>query len=326
MAIRDIAKKAAHALRFYTGRLNRGENSRLILLYHGISSQDLSAINARHLPVQQFEKHLKYFIKRFNIVSLGDVPEKTITGKPTIALTFDDGFENNLHTALPLLEKYSAPATFFIPSIALENKFILPSDRVDIVRWGTKEKELEFAGKTFIKKGKHRLLEKNTGENIYSYLQRSGPAQTGTHLDEFCKRYSFEKHLAACPREAHALLDAKQVKQLSSSPFVTIGSHARTHCALNECSPAELKNELELSKCELEDCTGKRIGSIAYPYGNYNSDVTRAARDSGYDLLLAAGGINQGEDLLPRVAMISGGTFEQNMTHVHKAFERFGFR
>ena len=325
MTIRDSVKRTVHALRFHLSKMKKGEHSRLILLYHGVSSRDLSPINARHLPAKQFEQHLKYFLKHFDLLSMEEILEAKTRKRPGLALTFDDGFENNLHTALPLLEKYKVPATFFIPSIALEKKFILPSDRIDIVRWGIKEKALEFAGRTFIKKGRHRLLEKNTGENIYSYLQRSGPAQTETRLDEFCKRYSFEEHLAACPREAYALLDVKQLEQLSSSPRVTIGSHARTHCALGPCDPGELKNELELSKLKLESCTGKKINSLAFPYGNYTPGVIKAAENSGYGILLAAGRINKGETVLPRAAMISGGTFEQNMLHVHRAFEGPGF-
>ena len=39
--------------------------------------------------------------------------------KKTITISFDDGFANNLNVALPILEKYDIPVTFFVSGIHL---------------------------------------------------------------------------------------------------------------------------------------------------------------------------------------------------------------
>ena len=40
--------------------------------------------------------------------------------KPTFAITFDDGYVDNLTEALPLLERHDAPATLFVPTAMLD--------------------------------------------------------------------------------------------------------------------------------------------------------------------------------------------------------------
>src|SRR5437870_2821679 len=122
--LKRLAKKIIFKSKFKTGRHKKisSANHRLILMYHGVSSKDLSNLNGRHLPKAQFEKQLNYFKEHFTILPLKDIISQKEKGdRPFISLTFDDGYENNLLRALPLLEKYNVAASFFIPGIALED-------------------------------------------------------------------------------------------------------------------------------------------------------------------------------------------------------------
>src|SRR5687768_498906 len=116
------------------------KNRRLIIMYHGIGRDITTPVNGRHLPVEQFEKQLRYFRKNFNIISLEELCEMKLKGihpkKHTIALTFDDGYLNNISNALPLLKKYRIPATFFISTASLnEPEYIHPSDYLDLINF-----------------------------------------------------------------------------------------------------------------------------------------------------------------------------------------------
>lgn len=92
----------------------------LNIFYHGVTSRDFTHISTRHINADKFEKQLQYFKKNFNIISLGQAFRMYQQGlspvRKTITISFDDGYLNNLTVALPLLEKYKIPVTFFITS------------------------------------------------------------------------------------------------------------------------------------------------------------------------------------------------------------------
>jgi peptidoglycan/xylan/chitin deacetylase (PgdA/CDA1 family) len=298
-------------------------------MYHGVTGKDHTNHFGRHLPAEQFEKHLIYFKKYFRILSLDELAASSTTRlsgsdkRPAIALTFDDGFENNLTCALPILEKHKVPATFFIPTFALNKPGQLLADLIDVTRAFTKEKELRFNGTLFRKKGPHRLLSPE-GKNIYRELIDLSPAQLKKAFREFEGIYNTRALLSQTEPECYRLLNEAQVKELSSSTYVTLGSHTREHFALSRCTDSELEEELTSSKKELERISGKKITSLAFPYGDHDKRVIEKSEQAGYDTLLSAGK-SEFSDVLPRVGITSAGSFAQNMLQIHKAFARFGF-
>ena len=82
-------------------------------------------------------------------------------------------------------------------------------------------------------------------------------------------------------------MTAEQIRELSASPYASVGSHGYYHNDLAKISLTEAKNELSLSKQYLENITGKEVKSLAFPYGSYTPEVNYAARQAGYEQLLA---------------------------------------
>lgn len=85
----------------------------IILNYHSISdSEDIYSVSKEDL-----DKQLEYFNKKYQLISLEKLVEILEKGVSKInygLVTFDDGYQDNLLNALPVLEKYQIPATFFI--------------------------------------------------------------------------------------------------------------------------------------------------------------------------------------------------------------------
>lgn len=95
------------------GRLFERPHRRVVLVYHSIhpSSWDFSS------PPELFESHLEWLRDECEVVPLRDLIASRSgepPAKPLVALTFDDGYEDNHAHAMPLLARHGLPATFFV--------------------------------------------------------------------------------------------------------------------------------------------------------------------------------------------------------------------
>lgn len=77
------------------------------------------------------------------------------------------------------------------------------------------------------------------------------------------------------------IVDRSQLLELSNSG-IEIGSHIMDHIWLTRRDETTIKNELSESKRILEDILGKKVVSVAYPYGDYNEKVIELTREAGY--------------------------------------------
>jgi peptidoglycan/xylan/chitin deacetylase (PgdA/CDA1 family) len=84
----------------------------------------------------------------------------------------------------------------------------------------------------------------------------------------------------------------KELKEMSDSGIITIGSHTKSHKWLPSLGTKELKDELADSKAILEKGLGKKVDYLCYPLGAHNDRVARFAKEAGY---LAAAGTNPGK-------------------------------
>lgn len=79
-----------------------------------------------------FERLCRFLSRNFSVCSLPRLAAKLASGRPVgglAALTFDDGYLDNLTVAAPILKKYRLPATFFITSSFADGKTIPLWDR-----------------------------------------------------------------------------------------------------------------------------------------------------------------------------------------------------
>jgi peptidoglycan/xylan/chitin deacetylase (PgdA/CDA1 family) len=79
-------------------------------------------------------------------------------------------------------------------------------------------------------------------------------------------------------------LTPSELKELSITPGVTIGSHGHTHTNLTLCGNRELRSEIEDSKRYLEDLLGIPITKFSYPYGLADMRVRDAVENAGYEV------------------------------------------
>ncbi|MGQ0762657.1 MAG: polysaccharide deacetylase family protein [Acidobacteriota bacterium] len=83
-----------------------------VLVYHSISSPAEPMDGDIDISPAHFAQQLQWLARTNRVVPL----EQTMTQsrRGAIAITFDDGFRDNLTVALPLLEKFNLPMTLFV--------------------------------------------------------------------------------------------------------------------------------------------------------------------------------------------------------------------
>lgn len=85
-----------------------------VLMYHSIDS------NKRYVGMSpyKFQRQVEYLRKKYTIVSLNEIMDfvegKKGLPKKAVAITFDDGYDDNYFVAYPYLRLYDLPATIFV--------------------------------------------------------------------------------------------------------------------------------------------------------------------------------------------------------------------
>src|SRR6266487_2262873 len=88
----------------------------LIISYHRISMVENDFYEVSVSP-ENFAEHLLELRKRIHPLRLSELVQHLKDGSlpdKSVAITFDDGYADNLYAAKPLLEKYEIPATVFV--------------------------------------------------------------------------------------------------------------------------------------------------------------------------------------------------------------------
>ena len=126
-----------------------------ILRYHSVSEFQQSDVSVRE---SQFEKQLSFLLKRYRVISLEETVKTLEKGrlpeKGTVAITFDDGYQDNYQTAYPILAEKRLPAAIFLLTTGEERERQLPhlwtgsSEQDRLLSW-EQVREMSGAGITF---------------------------------------------------------------------------------------------------------------------------------------------------------------------------------
>src|SRR5690349_3688271 len=112
-------------LRTWVGRLWSGQGPQgVVLLYHSVrdASSDPQLLS---VTPHRFAMHMAWLVDRYHVVSLPELVAGVSQGQhqdeKLVAVTFDDGYLDNLTYARPVLEHYGVPATVFVATGLMEN-------------------------------------------------------------------------------------------------------------------------------------------------------------------------------------------------------------
>jgi len=306
----------------------------LILMYHGVVKSQNNDISVNHLSLRDFELQIAYFKKNFDIVSLDELFDKSHIKsnhrKKTLAITFDDGYENNYTNAFPVLKKYNIPATIFVVADCIQNPgAILWYDYLDILKEKINYSILPGSEVPLASKDFNKLRKISNLRELRVFLKTLNTRDKKIVLETLLPFEKYQSLLAKKDKEYLKLLSVSQMKEMLESGLIEIGSHSLSHPNLDILDQKEMIFELAESKRLLENGISRTINSIAFPDGAYNEQVKHLSIQEGYRHLLAVD-LRLNDDradraILPRYCISNTTTPESNFIQVHMAFRTLGF-
>ena len=247
-----------------------------VFLYHSVPPKDDNG----NIDERSFE-HQVLFLKRYcdfvTQASLGQ--QRKVLDKIQVLLTFDDGMRNQATVVAPILRRHRVPALFFVCSRhATPGRYL----------WFTYLRALErhFPGTGFrfrgafvdMTPGQRRASAKRLSEFLLNL--RPHPAAMYQVIDEELPRLEdfVSKPVIA---DAYAGMTAEQVGELAADPLFSFGIHTVDHPFLTKCNTQDLIQQIQQNRKWIESNCDSPCDIIAYPSGDYNSEVLECEKRLG---------------------------------------------
>ena len=268
----------------------------LILTYHRVADEPVDPCGIFVSP-SHFEEQLCVLRRTRHVFSLVDFVAHFFNGTlpaNAVALTFDDGYVDNLIAGKPRLAHADVPATVFLATGYLDRPEPFWWDELaHLVLLGKNPQhfELVFRDKS-IKIDFGPELPTDEGE-----VTTVGPATK--RLDAFWTIWKAMRRLQDEERRSTMItlrsifrerdecnnlgraMTSEEVRALVTDGLVTIGAHTVTHPVLAGLEVAACRREITESKLTCEALVGAPVVAFAYPYGDFDTAACEAVKAAG---------------------------------------------
>jgi peptidoglycan/xylan/chitin deacetylase (PgdA/CDA1 family) len=272
-------------------RRQAGGTRVLVLSYHratlDFETSAREALPSMFVSAQTLKRQLELLARTREIVSLADarriLAEPHGTRRRDVAVvTFDDGYADNHHVALPVLSAQKVPATFFVATGYMGTKKRLPHDRI----YATLS-ELARRGIPPERAGLPPAIQ-----SLLSACAEPGPAAT---LDRLIARLPHDRLTAIAdaleartglaqedlPGESR-LMTWDEVRELDAAGM-DVGGHTVNHAVLANLPLSLARRELIGCRDAIVEHLGHPPRHFAYPNGYHTPAVRRATAEAGFE-------------------------------------------
>ncbi len=262
-----------------------GRRARLMVFpYHRVL-QSADPMSPESPTAERFERYLQRITRYCTPLLLSEAVERLKTNSlpaRAVALTFDDGYANNLEVAAPLLKKHGVPATVFVAVDAMQRGIMWNDLLIEAARGATGELNASALGLG--------RIDLATADRKALSKELIGTAQylpTEERLEK-CEQLFADTGLGEPPR---LMLEPERLEQFAQYG-IEVGAHTVNHPILKNLDATTARAEIAGSADWIEQQIGERPTLFAYPNGkrgfDYDAREVELVRDLGFQAAVAA--------------------------------------
>lgn len=274
------------------------------MLYHRIAAPRLDTALLDVSP-ERLAAHLEILGAEATIVPLDEFEDRRRAGTlpaRAVAITFDDGYADNLHVAAPIIERHRASATVFVATgiVGARGEFWWDdAERVAAtpltlgvpapvpgVPWNGEDGRGPVAEPWNLTCSGARSARESLLAGLSAMLHDMEPAARDAAVASL-RAWAGVPDTARPDRRG---LTQDELVRLARTPGIAIGAHTVTHPCLARLPFEAQLAELRGSRAALEAMIGRPVTALAYPFGtraDVSRDTLRAARQAGFEYACA---------------------------------------
>jgi peptidoglycan/xylan/chitin deacetylase (PgdA/CDA1 family)/CelD/BcsL family acetyltransferase involved in cellulose biosynthesis len=256
----------------------RSQGSARILYYHRVNNDNDPFSPA--ISMELFEAEMRYIGRRYNVVSLPRLIQhlENRERENVVAITFDDGYEDNYRNAFPILQRYRLPATVFLTTGTIDSDEPLWFDKLARSLKTTErtciDVEIDIPRRFWLRTEAERL---EANAQIFGLLRLLDDARRTEQLGRILG------YLAAKDGDRRGkMLSWDQVRAMHRQG-IHFGGHTVTHPFLSKLPRDRAFWEVSECKRRIEEELQVDIDCFAYPNGReedfskWNAELLRSA-------------------------------------------------
>jgi peptidoglycan/xylan/chitin deacetylase (PgdA/CDA1 family) len=241
-----------------------------ILIYHRVLGK-LDPLQPSEPSCEEFDWQMDLIASFFNVLPLEQAVEMLRNDKlPPLALciTFDDGYADNLEIALPILRKYSLPATIFVATGYLDGGIMFNDAVLECLR------QCDRPALDLREIGLESVYASNSIEERRGLFKQIISALKYLPSSVRDNRVARLVEITGVTPPNNLMLKRQQLPTLLKQD-VDIGAHTVSHPILSKLSIIEAQREIAESRDYLNACLPQPVKLFAYPNGIPNRDYTK---------------------------------------------------
>jgi peptidoglycan/xylan/chitin deacetylase (PgdA/CDA1 family) len=274
-----------------------------ILMYHRVAREESDPWGLCVSP-GNFEAQMAVLAERRAQTDLAELlgPAGFAPNGQRLAVTFDDGYIDNITHALPVLERYEIPATFFVVAGALgrnrefwwdglERAVLgpVPLPAALSMRLDGRQREFvldeapdDWSAISGWRADHHDAVTSRQALflDLWNEIVRLTPSAQEETVD-FLLDWA---GLPLAPPRGRTAATAEDIARVARHPLIRIASHTFDHVSLPGMPPHAQRDQIERGHHRLEDIIGTRISSFSYPFGRYDECARACVRELKIDL------------------------------------------